>query len=92
MRLSKRRGQDSEGRQACRFASGATDEVRVHCELKNGQADRSNDSAECAGEGGQSHKMTVSGEESTQRAKDKKLRAANIEEEPNEKKNLWSFT
>ena len=38
--------------QARRSARGAADEVRVHHQSQGGEADRPDDSAECAGEGG----------------------------------------
>ena len=43
------RGQDPEGSQACRSAGGAADEVRAGDQSQNGEADRSDDSAESAG-------------------------------------------
>ena len=46
------RGQNPEGRQACRSAGGAADEVRAGDQSQDGEADRSDDSAECAGAGG----------------------------------------
>ena len=49
------RGQDFERRQARRPASRAAEEVRVHHQSQSRQADRPDDSAECAGAGGQSH-------------------------------------
>ena len=56
-------GQDSERRQARRSARGAADEVRVHHQSESGEADRPDDSAECAGASGQGDQMTVSGEQ-----------------------------
>ena len=41
-----------EGSQACRSAGGAADEVRVGDQSQDGEADRPDDSAECAGAGG----------------------------------------
>ena len=49
--------QDIERRQTGRFAGGAGDEVRVHHQSESGKADRSDDSAECAGAGGQSDQI-----------------------------------
>ncbi len=46
------RGQDSERRQARRSSRRAADEVRVHHQSESRQADRPDDSAECAGAGG----------------------------------------
>ena len=46
------RGQDSERRQARRSARGAAEEVRVHHQSESRQADRPDDSAECAGASG----------------------------------------
>ena len=46
------RGQDSEGRQARRSAGRAAEEVRVHHQSESGEADRPDDSAECAGKSG----------------------------------------
>ena len=51
-------GQDSERRQARRSSRGAADEVRVHHQPENRQADRPDDSAERAGEGGSGDQMT----------------------------------
>ena len=45
-------GQDSERRQARRPSRRAADEVRVHRQSESGEADRSDDSTECAGAGG----------------------------------------
>ena len=45
-------GQDSERRQARRSSGRAADEVRVHHQSESGQADRPDDSAECAGASG----------------------------------------
>jgi hypothetical protein len=39
-------------------ANAAADQIRVHHQPKNREADRPDDSAEFAGAGGQSHKMT----------------------------------
>ena len=44
--------QDSQRCQACRSPCGAADEVRVHNQSQSGEADRPDDSAECAGAGG----------------------------------------
>ena len=52
-------GQDSERRQACRSSSRAADEVRADHQSESGKADRPDDSAECAGEGGSSHSIGV---------------------------------
>ena len=41
-----------KGSQARRSPRGAADEVRVHHQSESRQADRPDDSAECAGEGG----------------------------------------
>ena len=46
------RGQDFERRKARRSSGGAADEVRVHHQSESGEADRPDDSAECAGAGG----------------------------------------
>ena len=43
-------GQNLERNEARRHSNRTTDKVRVDCELKNGEADRLNDSAERAGE------------------------------------------
>ena len=51
------RGQDLERRQARRFSRGATEEVRIRHQSEGRQADWTDDSAERAGEGGQSHQM-----------------------------------
>ncbi len=48
-------GQDFERRQARRSACRAAHEVRSDHQYQGGQANRSDDSAECAGAGGQSH-------------------------------------
>ena len=54
-----------KGRQARRSARGAAEEVRVRHQSQNRQADRPDDSAECAGAGGQGNSMkVVSGQES----------------------------
>ena len=42
-----------KGAKPARFASGTADEVRVGDQSEDGQADRPDDSAECAGAGGQ---------------------------------------
>src|SRR4030095_5439951 len=49
------RGQNSEGCQAGGSAGGAADEVRVRDQSQDGKADRSDDSAERSGKGGQSN-------------------------------------
>ncbi len=57
-RLSARsylRGQNPEGRQACRSAGRAANEVRACDQSQNGEADRRDDAAESAGAGGQGH-------------------------------------
>ena len=46
------RGQNSERRQARRSPGGAADEVRVHHQSESGEADRPDDSAQCAGASG----------------------------------------
>jgi hypothetical protein len=46
------RGQNPEGSQARRSPGGTAEEVRVHHQSEGGQADRLDDSAECADEGG----------------------------------------
>ena len=46
------RGQDSQRRQARRSPGGAAEEVRVRDQSESGEADRPDDSAERAGEGG----------------------------------------
>ena len=46
------RGQNSQGRQACRLAGSAADEVRVRHQPESGPADRSDDPAKCAGKSG----------------------------------------
>ena len=51
------RGQDSQRRQARRFAGGAADEVRVYRQPQDRKADRPDDSAECAGESGKGNQM-----------------------------------
>ena len=51
-RVAYLRGQNSEGRQARRSAGGAADEVRVHDQSEDGEADRPDDSAERAGASG----------------------------------------
>ena len=45
-------GQDPQRCQARRSSRGAADEVRVHHQSQSGEADRPDDSAECAGAGG----------------------------------------
>ena len=57
------RGQDSERRQARRSSRGAADEVRVGDQSQSSQADRPDDSAECAGESGQGDQMTEVGDQ-----------------------------
>ena len=52
-RVAILRGQNPEGRQARRTAGRAADEVRVGDQSQDGEADRRDDSAERAGEGGQ---------------------------------------
>ena len=52
------RGQNSQRRQARRSASRAANEVRAGDQSENYQADRTDDSAECAGQSGQSDPMT----------------------------------
>jgi putative tryptophan/tyrosine transport system substrate-binding protein len=44
------RGQNPQGRQACRTTRGAAYEVRLHHQSQNGQTDRPDNSAERAGE------------------------------------------
>ena len=51
-RVAYLRGQNPEGSQARRSAGGAADEVRVGDQSQDGEADRPDDSAECAGAGG----------------------------------------
>ena len=46
------RGQNPERRQTCRSAGGAADEVRACDQSQDGEADRPDDSAECARQGG----------------------------------------
>ena len=46
------RGQDFKRRQARRFTGRAANKVRVHHQSESGEADRPDDSAECAGESG----------------------------------------
>src|SRR2546425_13182835 len=48
---------DSQRRQTRRSSRRAADEVRAGDQSKDSQADRSYDSTECVGEGGQSHKI-----------------------------------
>src|SRR5262249_33216916 len=43
---------DSQGKQTCRPARGAANEVRVHRQSQNSKANRIDDTAECAGAGG----------------------------------------
>ena len=52
-----------KGNTACGFAGGSADEVRVHHQSQNGEADRRDDPAVGAVPGRQSHKMTVSCEQ-----------------------------
>jgi len=54
-------GQDFERHEARRPSRGAADEVRVHHQSEGGEADRSDDSAECAGESQQSDPMIWGG-------------------------------
>ena len=54
------RRQDPQGSQAGRPAGGAAEEVRVGYQSQNSEADRRDDSAECAGAGGQGDQMTKS--------------------------------
>ena len=44
-----------KGAKPADLAGRAADEVRVHHQSESGQADRPDDSAECAGAGGPSH-------------------------------------
>jgi putative ABC transport system substrate-binding protein len=53
-------GQDPQRCQPCRSPSGAGEEVRVHRQCESGEADRPDDPTECAGKGGQGHKMIFS--------------------------------
>jgi hypothetical protein len=53
------RGQDFGRRQARRFARGATNKIRVGHQSQDGQADRPDDSAECAGESGSGDQITI---------------------------------
>ena len=46
-----------KGAKPADLAGGAADEVRVHHQSESRQADRPDDSAECAGESGQGHQM-----------------------------------
>ena len=59
-RVAILRGQNPEGSQACRSAGGAADEVRAGDQSQDGEADRSDDSAEGAGAGGQGDQVTFS--------------------------------
>ena len=52
------RGQNREGSEACRSASGAADEDRVGDQSQNREADRRDNSAEGTGTGGQSDQVT----------------------------------
>ncbi len=52
-------GQNSQRCQARRSAGRAADEVRVHHQSESGEADRSDDSAECAGASGQGDQVSV---------------------------------
>ena len=52
------RGQNPEGSQARRPAGRATDEVRAGDQSQDSEANRPDDSAECAGASGQSDSMT----------------------------------
>src|SRR5262249_36486033 len=57
------RGQNFERREAGRSPHRAAKEVRIHHQPESGEADRAHDSAECAGESGQSHSIGVRSEE-----------------------------
>ena len=46
-----------KGSQARRSSRGAADQVRVHRQFESGEADRSNDPAECVGAGGSGDQM-----------------------------------
>src|ERR1043165_2841450 len=52
-------GQDPEGSQARRSASGAANEIRSSDQLEDGKTDRSDDSSKRVGEGGQGDQMKV---------------------------------
>src|SRR5690349_321913 len=52
-------GQDPEGSQPRRSASGAAHEIRSGDQLEDGKTDRSDDSSKCVGESGQGDSMKV---------------------------------